>query len=288
MPTQHTLSHPDPFLTVRVKRDDLLPPLAAVCAGYELNEWRCKQLVSHLIEWLPEFVLTDSERDALRAHNAVAHVAQAARAIYTSAKYQRRGEPGELLLHAIIRQVFETIPAISKYYFKDSANDTVKGFDAVHVVASDAELQLWLGEVKFYNEISRAITDVVTELKQHSDRDYLRGEFTAITHKIDPNWKHADRLKKLLHRNTPLDEIFDAVCIPVLLTYDSPTIGAHSDITASFKAAFEQEVLAHQATFASKALPANLKIHLFLLPLRSKEELMKQFDEKLKLWQTIA
>ena len=136
------LPHPDPFLTIRVQRLDLTPALAAVCAGYELNKWRCDQLASHLLEWLPEFALTHSEREALGAHNAVALVSQAARAIYTSQKYQRRGEPGELLLHVIIRQTFKTVPAITKYFFKDAANDTVKGFDAVHVVASDTELQL--------------------------------------------------------------------------------------------------------------------------------------------------
>jgi hypothetical protein len=268
--------------------DNLTPPLVGVCAGYELNEWRCNQLASHLIEWLPEFALTESEREAIRSHNAIARVAQAARAIYTSDKWQRRGEPGELLLHAIIRQVFETVPAISKYYFKDSANNTIKGFDAVHVVASDTELQLWLGEVKFYDEIGRAIRDVVVELQAHTQRNYLRGEFASINNKIDENGRYAARLKKLLHRNTSLDEIFDAVCIPVLLTYDSPTIGGFTAVTADFQRAFEKEVLSHRDNFAAKALPTNLKIHLFLLPLKSKAELMQRFDEKLKACQTIA
>jgi hypothetical protein len=80
------LPHPDAFLAVRVQRGDLVPPLTGVCAGYELNEWRCKQLASHLMEWLPEFALTPSECDAVRAHNAVALVGQAARTIYASKK----------------------------------------------------------------------------------------------------------------------------------------------------------------------------------------------------------
>jgi hypothetical protein len=280
------LAHPDAFLAVRVQRIDLVPPLTCVCAGYELGEWRCKQLVSHLIEWLPEFALTYSEREAIRAHNAVALVGRAARTVYTSPKYQRRGELGELLLHVIIRQVFQTVPAISKYYFKDSANDVVKGFDAVHVIAAENELQLWLGEVKFYDNIARAVADVVAELKAHTERDYLRGEFAAITNKIDGEWPHVERLKKLLHRNTPLQEIFDSVCIPVLLTYDSPTISQHSDVTEAFKSAFEQEVLGHRQSFAGKALPS-LKIHLFLFPLKSKADLINQFDEKLKACQAM-
>ena len=279
--------HPDAFFAVRVRRHDLVPPLTCVCAGYELGEWRYKQLVSHLIEWLPEFALTYSEREALGHHNAVALVGQAARAIYVSEKYQRRGEPGELLLHAIIRQVFKTVPAISKYYFKDSANDVVKGFDAIRVVISEDDLQLWLGEVKFYDNIIRAVADVAVELKAHTQRDYLRGEFAAITNKIDDEWPHASRLKMLLHRNTPLQDVFDSVCIPVLLTYDSPAISQHTDVTEVFKSTLEQEVLAHRDSFAGKVLPSTLNIHLFLLPLESKAELMRQFDEKLKLCQAI-
>ena len=240
-----------------------------------------------MIEWLPEFALTSSERENIGAYNAVACVAKAARSIYTSNKYQRRGELGELILHALLRQVFKTVPAISKFYYKDSANDTVKGFDAVHVVATETNLQLWLGEVKFYDNISKAISDVVAELNNHSNRDYLRSEFSAITNKIDATWPHATRLEKLLHRNTSLDEIFNATCIPVLLTYNSPTVCCHTDITDKFKIAFEQELLTHRNAFASKFLPGNLKIYLFLFPLKSKEELITAFDDKLKHCQSI-
>lgn len=281
------VKHPDPFLEVRHQRIDLQPPLTAVCAGYEDKKWRAKQLATHLAEWLPEFALTEKERESIGAHNAVALVGQAARAIYTSEKYQRRGEIGELLLHVIIRQVFETLPAISKYYFKDGANETVKGFDAVHVVVSESELQLWLGEVKFYDDIARAIRDVVAELKQHTQREYLRGEFATITNKIDDAWPHADRLKRLLHRNTSLDEIFDAVCIPVLLTYESVTMAGFDAVTEDFLAAFESEVLEHHATFAGKEFPSNVKIHLFLFPLHAKADLTREFDEKLKTCQAL-
>jgi hypothetical protein len=70
------------------------------------------------------------------------------------------------------------------------------------------------------------------------------------------------------------------------LTYDSPTISQHSDVTEAFKSAFEQEVLGHRQSFAGKALPS-LKIHLFLFPLKSKADLINQFDEKLKACQAM-
>lgn len=280
--------HPDEFLEVRVHELDLKPGLTGLCAGYEACEWRCQQLAAHLIEWLPDFALDHAEKEGMGSHNAAALLAKAARAVYTSDKYQRRGELGELLLHIVIRQVFETVPAISKYFFKDSSNDTVKGFDAVHVVTGSEFLELWLGEVKFYCDIVSATRDVVEEINKHVDRDYLRSEFALISNKIDDNWAYAERLKKLLHRNTSLDEIFDAMCIPVCLTYESNVIKSHSAVTSEFKAAFSQEVRKHHADFATRALPSSIRIHLFLLPMREKEPLVREFDERLKKCQGIT
>lgn len=277
---------PAPFLEVRVKHLDLDPALIALCAGYETKRWRSKELVEHMMEWLPEFALTYTERRTFGPSTAVRLIRAAARSIYSSQKFRNRGEFGELLLHMAVRQVFQTIPAISKIYYKDSDNDTVKGFDAVHVIVTEATLELWIGESKFYNDISRAIADVVEEIKLHTQSDYLRREFAAIVNKIDSHWPHATRLKKLLDPNTSLDAIFDAACIPVLLTYDSEAVNAYESTSAEYVRAFTLEVERHHSTFKSKQLP-KLKIHLFLLPMKSKSELIRELDEGLKRWQQI-
>jgi hypothetical protein len=265
---------------------DLTPTLTALCAGYEGGEWRAKALADHMMEWLPEFALNYTERQNFGHHTGVRLLREAAQRVYTTKKFENRGEFGELLLHIAARQVFNTLPAISKIYYKDADNDTVKGFDAVHVLATDQSLELWVGEVKFYDEINRAIRDVAEELGQHTTPGYLRREAAAITNKIDPTWPHADRLQKLLDPNTSLDEVFDAMVIPVLLTYNSDAVGAHDRICDEFDAAFQAEVATHHRTFCRKALPP-LRIHLFLVPLKDKQELLKHLDEGLRRWQTL-
>jgi len=277
---------PEPFLEIRVKELELVPALVGLCVGYEAGRWRSQELVAHMMEWLPEFALTYSERRAFAASSAVRLIRAAARSIYSTEKFKNRGEFGELLLHIAIRQVFKTLPAISKIFYKDADNVTVKGFDAVHVVATDHALELWIGESKFYNDISKAITDVVEELKLHTEDAYLRREFAAIVNKIDTKWPHAERLRKLIDGNTSLDAIFDAACIPVLLTYDSKAVNAHQKVSEEYVAAFTSEVKQHHSTFASKNLP-KVRIHLFLIPLKSKEDLMKELDEGLKKWQQL-
>ena len=107
---------PNSFLEVRVHFSDISPSLIGLCAGYETGRWRSAQLAAHLVEWLPDFALNYSERESLNSDNAVALLAKAASVIYSSDKYQRRGELGEILLHVAVRQVFDTVPAISKFY----------------------------------------------------------------------------------------------------------------------------------------------------------------------------
>lgn len=278
---------PDLFLTARVHNIDVQPSLSGLCVGYERGEWRAQQLADHVMDWLPEFALTASECAALGHQNATKLMRSAARRVYDSDKFHNRGEFGEILLHAAIRQVFDSLPAVSKIYYKAANNDTVKGFDAVHVIGPPDDLELWLGEAKFYNDISRAISDVVAELRTHLETDYLRDEFALIVNKIDPKWPHAEVLRKLLQPEVSLDELFQRVCIPVLLTYDSPCVSAHKACDATYAKAFEGEIIKHYATFKRRNLPTETRIHLFLLPLQQKETLVRVLDEKLNLWQQL-
>lgn len=279
---------PEPFLTVRVHELDLAPSLSGLCVGYELGEWRASQFVDHIMEWLPEFTLTYKELETLNVGNMVALVREAAKTVYTTEKFQKRGEFGELFLHAAMRQVFHTLPAVSKIYYESARNTPVKGFDAVHVVVSaNSDLQLWLGEAKFYGNIHAAIRDVVEELRLHMDRDYLRDEFVLVARKIDDEWPHASDLRELIARNKSLDEVFAKVCIPVLLTYDSECVAEFSECSELYCEAFEREIHKHYETFRSNELPRNVDIHLFLLPLESKKQLVSQLDAKLKGYQQL-
>lgn len=277
---------PGKFFEVVVHELDPVPGLTALDAGYENGEWRAQQLASYMFDWLPEFALTYSEYASLNHVDAIPKIRRAAAVIYNTEKYGKRGEFGELLLHIAIRQTFHTVPAISKVYYKDAGNDTVKGFDAVHVIVSEKSLELWLGEAKFYEDAGQAVASVVQEIQQHTHRDYLRDEFTLIRNKIDPTWPHADRLKKLLDPNTSLDEVFDVACIPVLLTYDSNVVAAHVKKSDEFLAQLSDEVRAHHKKFCG-ALECKVRVHLFLLPMKTKKVLLAALHEMLQAWQKI-
>ncbi len=281
------MKKPDRFLELRVHELGITPGCTGLCAGYERGQWRAEELADHAMTWLPEFALSIAECEKINHANAALFMRRAAQAVYKSEKFENRGEFGELFLHIAIRETFDSIPAISKIYYKTSNNDTVKGFDAVHVVGTPNDLELWIGEAKFYNNITNAINEVISEIKDHTKTNYLRSEFMLITNKIDTSWKHAEAIKKLLNPNISLDEVFKRACIPVLLTYDSSVIAAHKICNAEYANAFKNEILTHWKTFSQKELPTDIRIHLFLLPLKSKDELIIFLDKKLKSWQNI-
>lgn len=258
------------------------PSLTGVCAGYERGSWRSNQLAKKIMRELPDFALRYSEKEGLSHENAMKSIAEAALTIYQTDKYAKRGEFGELLLHVILKELFNTIPAVSKIYFKDAPNDTVKGFDAVHIVASEDELELWLGEVKFYSSISSAITDVTKELEKHLDTNYLRNEFLLVSHKIDEAWPHADKLNKLIDPDTSLDKVFKAVCIPVLLTYDSDTTKRFSELTEDYKRELLAELTTHYKKFEEKSPIKNLRVRLILFPLQDKALLVNELHKILE------
>ena len=278
---------PTDFFSLRVHEINIDHGVTGLCIGYENKSWRYDQFVDHVMEWIPEFALNWSERKRMRDFNCVHLMKKAARKIYETNKFDNRGEFGELFLHIAIRQSFNTIPAVSKIYYKDAHNDTVKGFDAVHIVLYDDELQLWIGESKFYNHFSKAVHDVVDELVKHTNFDYLRSEFNIIVDKIDKEWPEYDRLTELIHPNTSMDNIVDKVCIPVLLTYDSKIINEFDSISTSFNKSFCEEIQKNYGYFVDQTSFLNLSIHLFLFPLHKKVELIKKLDEKLKLWQNL-
>lgn len=275
---------PAPFLSVKVHDVSLAPTICALCAGYEGGEWRAEALAEHAMEWLPEFCLSAEELEDFRPGTALRLIRKAARLVYQTDKYKLRGEFGELFLHIALRQVHKSIPAISKIYWKDSVNNTVKGYDAVHVVEVEGGLELWLGEVKFYDDASRAIRDVVEEIQDHTQIDYMKNEVALIANKLDKGSIHYHMLSKLLDPNTSLDEVFDAASIPVLITYDSDVLKECTKVTPQYKQALAEEVMSVRADFekrlAGLALP--IKVHLFLIPLNEKKKLIEFLDGSLK------
>lgn len=289
------MKQPDKFLSIVFHEFTADGDELGLCAGFERGEWREAQLADHVIEWLPEFCLTHSEMNEIGHHNAVRMIRRAANIVYKSEKYGSRGEFGEVLLHIAMRQVFKTIPAVSKIYYKSASNKTVEGFDAVHVVVGNDGLELWIGETKFYSDIDKAISDVCEEVIVHLGTDYLRSEFLLIRNKIDPAWPYADQLEALLDENTSLDDVFNRACIPILLTYNSNVVDKNASSSDEYLSSIREEIskscqklrdkisTRYEEKFESDV---PITIHIILVPLKDKKSLVEALDARLKALQS--
>lgn len=279
-----------PVLQVRVELVPNSVTVNALCAGYELGAWRADQLVEDIFDrHLLDFTLTYAEAKNVSSGTAMQSIRDAAVSVYTTDKYRRRGEFGELLLHSALVDFYGAEPAVSKIYYEDSSNDVVKGFDSVHVVAdSDGEMKIWLGEAKFYAALDDAMDSVLKDIQAHLATDFLRKEFVFITRKVDASWPHAHQFKGLIERARSLDEISSSIVMPIFLTYDSDAVDSHDVVGDSYIAAITGETTSALSRFESRlAKPLEVEIRLMLLPLKSKARLVELMHAKLKALQGI-
>jgi Cap4 SAVED domain len=265
-----------------------LPQALAMCANYDGGRWRAQELAEHLCRWLPEWALRYGERPTTGTMMEMAR--RAALKVYATDAYESRGEFGELMLHAVIRHEFGTDVAVSKIFFKDRANDTVKGFDCVHISrAKDRLLDLWLGEAKFYTRRSEAIASAAEELRQHLERDYLREEFAFVVDKLERDFPYTEEIRQLLDGEKPLDQIVSRIHVPVLLAYDGRLIGEHREVGPEFAEAMRAEAEAVRtallARIGTEPLPQTVVIDVIVLPVEDKQQLAELLHKELRQWQ---
>ena len=160
--------------------------LRAYNVGFDQNKFRLIPLVDVIRKVIPEFSLGYYEGKSIPLTQIVEKLKEAAEKVYLTDKYKTRGEFGELILHLLLRDFCNTIPLISKIYFKDSNNITVHGFDGIQITINDNEKLLWLGESKLYSSGVDGIKDLALDVVKHVNADYLKKEFSLIANKL-PN-----------------------------------------------------------------------------------------------------
>ena len=230
-----------------------------------------------------------------------------------------KGEFGELLLHVYLRDYFETVPLLSKIYFKDTDGVTVHGFDAIHIgkdLADTSKYSLFLGESKLYaqrngNGGKNGVKDLAADIKVHFKGDFLSREFALVAKKqscfehiedysdkntyeeykdflsLKDDW--IDRMRKVSEGKGRLQELLQSVTIPVICTYESNLFQKNPDVEGFEDDYFaEMRLLEDKFTKAVKSIPfvkgepqrSDLNIILILMPIPSKKEFVKLLHQK--------
>ncbi len=205
-------------------------------------------------------------------------------------KYIKRGEFGELILYYLLSVKLNKPQLIPKLYFKDSYNSVVHGFDAVHYDPDTNNL--WIGESKFYKNKNSALTELADDLVKHFNIDFFNQEFTIINNRfndlninnndikkiIDPEGRFISKLIKI---NACFFALFDS---NILKTFKFKE--GTDEVSDEFKLKLSEAMKKTRAAFDDKISnfpnKNNLKIHLFLFPVESKNELVRKLHLKLK------
>ena len=254
--------------------------------GKPRNEMFAKTLFrKHLFDFTHNpGVPQDTEADA-----QFEQLAEGACRIYTTDDYESRGEFGEFILHAFLLDYYKTAPIVCKIAFKTGNNDTVKGFDAVHIQPVGTEVELWLGESKFYTDSNKAIYDAVQSIEKHLESSYMRDEFTIILSQVSPNHNFHRRIKSAMSQVRSLDEIRKNIIVPILITYTSNALAQIDYAPQQRMSELTEEANKIAAKFDRKIKPSTreYRTHLILFPVQDKAQLAKTLNNTLATWRDI-
>lgn len=252
------------------------------CAGFELKAWRCVPFAEHLIEWLPEYALPEEEL-AVTHGNMYVKLKQASIRVYSSEKYKKRGEAGEIALHAICRDYFGTLPISNRVFYKSTSNDVIKAFDMVHARFPDAGgVELWLGESKLYMNTKDAVTEALKSVVEHLERGFLKEQKLILGPQIPKTTPRYDELMQLFEPQTSLDKFISSGVFVIGILSSSAACGAATDITPEYKAELMKEFAEIRGRLAKSRLTQKVRVVLIYVPLADKDGFVTAFDTKLK------
>ena len=144
---------------------------------------------------------------------------------------------------------FNTVPVLCKLVMKSSANDTVKGFDGVHVLPLADSFEIWLGESKFYEDPKSAIREAVRSVQDHLLPAFITAEKAMIFGHIGKDVPYREAVVRLFKSQTSGDELLKLAVFPILIAYDSGTAREHRELCDDYTRQLEEEVRVSKQVF---------------------------------------
>lgn len=275
---------PDPFLVEfhTNTKESLLHSFSGFDVRYSLRKWRHENYAKHLVEWLPEFSLRASEIVNILAHNAETILARSI-STFSDSELPRDRLIAELILHSILRSRQHSEPVACKVFYKSAGK--LSEFGNAHIVQMpDQDDQLWLGLARMIKaddmdttlkQIREILDETISETVLSAEREIIISLREPLHHQ-----PKADSFNQALHRNSPIDDMLNILCFPILLTYDSAALS--SGWLVNYADNLKKEIETHFSAFTSE-LSENIKqvkVLILLVPMESIELLTKAFNAR--------
>ena len=245
---------------------------------YENKVYRQEDLVRLIRDAVPYFALTPEEfKEYIRQKNTI-DLHRDAWSRISKARKDKKGDYGELLLYLILISFYDAEKFVTKVRLRTSIKEQVKGYDCAHFTIENNEPILWLGEAKFHQSFTTALSSAISSVEEHCQTTYLKEEISILKANIEIN-KHKD-FSKLgnIFKGKSIDRI--KIRVPILLTYDSTAVKNNFEISNKFKEDLENEILMHCHKIEEKTLNCNSNFDfLFIIfPLHTVMEIKDRLD----------
>ncbi len=258
---------------------------ASFTLDYEDGRYRQRELVGLIRDAVPFFALTEDEIATIDRsdwnRNSFTRI--------SDANKKSKGDYGELLLFLILSIFYDIPKFVTKARLRSTTREQVKGFDCAHFSISEGSVTLWLGEAKFHQNISGAISSAFKSLQDHlNDSNRIKSELRLLGGEIELNRRldkeNYDLLKSYVVGGKSLDKV--NIAVPVLCTYDSQCINdfcenLNSDIESEeFKIKIGVELEENFKKIYKKEWPErkNIKVVFFMVPLESVSSLKSSIE----------
>lgn len=247
---------------------------------YEDGKYRQFEIKNIVRDALPHFALTQTEYDEYTASGDDGEKMRLAWSRISKRHKYSKGDYGELLLFLVLKVFYKSEKLVTKVKLK-TGNQEVYGYDCAHFTIEDDEPILWLGESKFYNSFSNALTKAFESLEEHCKVTYTKNEFSFLEPhiEINKNFPHYKDIRNKLKLIQSFDEI--KIKVPIFITYDCDKIQNHKNSKSKefideFKKEFEEKKEAIEKRVLK--LKPNFELIFILLPFETVSDIKDQID----------
>lgn len=264
-----------------------------------------QEFVEYLYDCLIPYCLPKSKiRDALQGINPaldyhrIVRLGDDAKSLFIKAKNQLEsgGEPGELILYALLEWVLKAPRLVSKMYLKTNNNMPVHGTDGIHLGYDEAKdlLTIYFGESKIYQSFSSAADAAFTSMAELlANSGQISREIEILNNlsdlnSLDPAFraKIADYINPYSTSKLTLQKRIVHACLLGFeyAAYNRILALEPGKVASAFEEKYKKRIGSACRVIErhyGKRLPVTTNLHLFLLPFPSLKLFRSAFYEKL-------
>ena len=278
---------PDDFTLLPTDNKEVL----SLVNDFENGSWRYRKFKDFIFNNLPETALSKEERESLVDFTKLERAAENLR-LSDEHDSGKSGEVGEIVLYGIMKNYYGALPIVPKIFYKQNRQDFAKGADSVHIVIEDNnDFSLWLGEAKFYTDISSAMDKAILSIKDLLSLEKLKKENSIITNLKDldiylqNNQPLLDEIKSLLNQDTSIDKLKPKLHIPILLLHECDITKNTTEMSEEYKNNIKAYHIKQAENYFTKQINQlssihkyeSITFHLILFPVPEKERIADNF-----------